>query len=122
MYATIFIPGLETQPSSQPTGQPTAIPLELNFEGPSIFSNKIIDVLLMIVSAVKYCLEEGHLCNILVIQNDDEEAIMVNIRHEDIFYFTRTAADKSCQTVQWLQSTSGEQLQNRFEAHFFDTE
>ena len=115
MYATLFIPGLEL------TGQPAAIPPELNFEGPNIFFSKIIDVLVMIIFAVKDYQEEDLLYNILVIQNDDEDAIMVNIRHEDIFYFIRTAADESCQTVQLIQSTSGEQLQNRFEVHFFDT-
>ena len=134
VYATIFIPGHETQPSSQPTGQPTAIPSQVKFDRPNLFSNKIIGVLVMItlvgffrfkpsvidIFAVKLYQEESHLYNILVFLNNDEQAIMVNIRHEDILYFRRTTVDENCQTVHWLQNSSSDPLETRFEVQFFD--
>ena len=62
----------------------------------------------------------GHLYDILVVINDDEEAIIENIAHKDIAFFRRTAIENPSHSLSWLMNATSDALEKRFEVQFFD--
>ena len=70
--------------------------------------------------AVKKGEKEGHLYDILMVLNEDEEAIIENIRHEDIVFFRRTNCENENQSYTWMMNATSDLLEKRFEVQFLD--
>lgn len=136
-FSTISSPGVKdaTQPSSSPSGQPTSVPsyqptLAVHGIVTSGFIGFICIILLIAflrfhplvtaLFAVKKEESEGHLYDILVVLNEDEEAIVENIRHEDIAFFRRTNVENETQSYTWMMNATSDILEKRFEVQFFD--
>ena len=124
-----------SQPSQRPSGMPTSVPTNQPTLAPhAIVTSGFIGFLCMILLiallrfhpivtaffAVKKGEKEGHLYDILMVLNEDEEAIIENIRHEDIVLFRRTNCDNDNQSYTWMMNATSEILEKRFEVQFFD--
>ena len=124
-----------SQPSQRPSGMPTSVPTNQPTLAPhAIVTSGFIGFLCMILLiallrfhpivtaffAVKKGEKEGHLYDILMVLNEDEEAIIENIRHEDIVLFRRTNCDNDNQSYTWMMNATSEILEKRFEVQFLD--
>ena len=132
-FATIFVPGPLTQPSSLPTGQPSSAPtghpqskiITANFIG-FITIVILISFFRLIPSIVdlfteRIVMKRGHMYDILVVLNNDEHAVLENIRHEDIAFYRRIETENDYQSTSWLMNVTSNILEIRFEVEFFDT-
>ena len=99
---SLFIPY-----QAEPTGQPSSQPTVLSTEPPPVHTHTItivficIIIIIIMIACLRCCIivvaccskpkvkEHSHLYDILVILNDDEEAIFENVRHEDIVFSRR---------------------------------
>lgn len=135
-FATIITPITTIyQPSNRPSGSPTMMPTNLptvamHSSLTSGFMGFISIILLIsllrfhpVVTAMlsaKKEPKEGHLYDILVVLNENEEAIIENIRHEDIAFFRRTYVESDDQSLVWMMNATADLLEKRFEVQFFD--
>ena len=136
-FSTIITPTLITdQPSHRPSGSPTMTPsihptVAMHTSVTSGFIGFICMILLIaflrfhpVITAMlskKKNQEVGNLYDILVVLSEDEEAIIENVRHEDIAFFRRTEAkDNDVQTLVWMMNATSDALEKRFEVQFFD--
>ena len=129
------------QPSSSPSGQPSTSPSHYTKIKPglvaiaptAVVSSSFIGILAIIIliailrfnSAMLALVmvkkeKKGHLYNILVVLNDDEEAILENIRHEDIAFFRSTELLDGRYTNEWIMNTTNDVFERRFEVQFYD--
>ena len=137
VFTTVFTPAMITQPSSSPSGQPSSSPtmmpqssLSSSVVGTSSFIGILTIILLIAVlrfnSAMSALLvqkkdePENHLYNILVVLNEDEEAILENIRHDDIIFFRETEIEDESTSNDWIMNATNEVLERRFEVQFYD--
>ena len=136
VFLTVFIAGPNNQPSSLPSGQPTSSPSKPpTIPKRKIFSMSVVGILtivtfigllrflpsMMDVFMAKKAYVRGHLYNILVVLNDEEMAVLENIRHEDIAFFRRiTETEKDSHMNDWTMNTSSEPMQKRQEVLFYD--
>ena len=124
-----------SQPSQRPSGMPTSVPTnQPTLASHGIVTSGFIGFLCMILLivllrfhpivtaffAAKKGEKEGHLYDILMVLNEDEEAIIENIRHEDIVLFRRTNCDNDNQSYTWMMNATSEILEKRFEVQFLD--
>ena len=118
-------------PSTTPTAAPTP------YSAPTratLFSSTFVGVITMIILVgflrlnptlatiimPKEKPRAGHLYDILIVISDEEEAIIENIKHEDIVFLRRIAKYDNDQTDAWMMNTSSEPLEARFEVQFYD--
>ena len=62
----------------------------------------------------------GHLYDILVVISEDEEAILENIRHQDIAFYRETSMESGAEPPEWVMNTTSDCLEKRFEVQFLD--
>lgn len=58
--------------------------------------------------------------DILVILNNEEEAILENISHDDIVFFRSTKSEDGCHAIGWSMNASPDALIRHFEVQFLD--
>eukprot|EP00596_Hydrurales_sp_CCMP1899_P003571 CAMPEP_0119051136 /NCGR_PEP_ID=MMETSP1177-20130426/72856_1 /TAXON_ID=2985 /ORGANISM="Ochromonas sp, Strain CCMP1899" /LENGTH=814 /DNA_ID=CAMNT_0007030245 /DNA_START=432 /DNA_END=2877 /DNA_ORIENTATION=- len=135
IFSTSFIAGTDTQPSSmpstQPSSEPTKIPTPME---PGLITSSFIGFICIVIligflrffpyfmslfiekerklSGIKY--------DVLVMINDEQEALLENINHEDIVFFRRTKIEAEDQTLAWMTNVTCIALEKRFEVKFFD--
>lgn len=123
-----------SSPSADPTAAPTAHSSTPRPTPATLFSSTFVGVITIVILVgflrlnptlatiimAKEKPRAGHLYDILVVISDEEEAIIENIRHEDIVFLRRIAKDDIDQTDSWMMNTSAEALEARFEVQFYD--
>ena len=125
-----------SQPSSTPSLLPTATPTFLLITpklAPQVSGSFIgLLAIILLIAVLRFHTsmlamimikkeeKEGHLYDILVVLNDDEEAVIENIRHKDIIFFRSTAILDGCPSEDWTMNTTGEVFERRFEVQFYD--
>ena len=98
-FASTVVPGTKL-PTGQPTSRPSSYVPPLPQRRRSFPTFACIIFIIIIIACLRCCLlciaisgkkteEKSHFYDILVILNDDEEAIFENIRHEDIAFTRR---------------------------------
>ena len=118
-----------------PTSIPTAGPTPHSTPTPAtLFSSTFVGIITMVllvgvlrlnptlatIILPKEKPKTGHLYDILIVVSDEEEAIIENIKHEDIVFLRRIAKCENDQTDAWMMNTSSEPLEARFEVQFYD--
>ena len=136
-YTTVINPGSQSTvyPSSQPTSSPSH---HTHKRQPKLvtsgFYGFLIIVLLIwflrfypafIAIFRKKEKKDSHLYDILVVVNDSEEAILENVKHQDIAFFRKMPnksdqIDKSPKSIRWSMNDSADLLERRLEVQFFD--
>ena len=130
-FTTIINSGGGTeQPSTQPSSAPSFAP---HIHRKKLITSGFIGFLTIvsliwflrfypsIVGAfVKKEKKIGHLYDILVVISEDEEAILENIRHQDIAFFRETCMDSGAEPPEWTMNTKSDCLEKRFEVQFLD--
>jgi len=127
---------VRTQPSSMPTDQPTSKPsVHITPIQPSLATTSFIGFLVIVVLIgllrfyaemmgvfmVKKPQSYGHRYDILVVLNDNQEAVLENIRHEDITFYRMTQTKElENPTKDWIMNSSNKVLETRIEVKFFD--
>ena len=123
--------------TSSPSAAPTAAPTPHSTPRPTpatLFSSTFVGVITIVILVgflrlnptlatiimTKEKPRAGHLYDILIIISDEEEAIIENIRHEDIVFLRRITKSDIDQTDSWMMNTSAEALEVRFEVQFYD--
>ena len=135
-FLVTFFAGPDTQPSAYPSSRPSGMPSQAPvMPKVVIVTDTMLGIMTMIViisilrfspAAVGMFIKKkvqkvGHLYDILVVLNDDEEAILENIQHEDIAYFRIMNDDVFEVTMAgWMMNVSPEPLGRRYEVGFFD--
>ena len=137
---TIIVAPPSSQPSSSPSGQPTSTPSTVPTSSNPIIRHTtkmttsfigLLSIILLIailrfnssmlaLIVAKKDEKKGHLYNILVVLNDNEEAILENIRHEDIAFFRPTEISHGHYINNWIMNTTNEVFERRFEVQFYD--
>jgi hypothetical protein len=133
VFTSVYTPGGSSQPSSQPSSPPTSNPTEPPVQrkkklATSGFVGFLTIVFLIwflrffpsMLGMMKKTEKVGHLYDILVVISDDEEAILENIRHEDITFFRRTNVEDPSQSLKWSMNSTSDVLEARFEVQFLD--
>ena len=98
-FASTVVPGTKL-PTGQPTSTPSSYVPPLPPRRRSFPTFALIIFIIIIIACLRCCLiclaisgkkteEKSHFYDILVILNDEEEAIFENIRHEDIAFTRR---------------------------------
>lgn len=57
----------------------------------------------------------GHLYDLLVVLDNQEDALIQNVKHEDIAFFRRTIIEGDKQTLEWMMNGTSDMLEKRFE-------
>ena len=133
VFTSVYTPGGTSQPSSQPSSRPSSQPSEPPVQrkkklATSGFVGFLTIVFLIwflrffptVLGMMKKHEKIGHLYDILVVISDDEEAILENIRHEDITFFRRTNVEDPSQSLKWTMNSTSDLLEARFEVQFLD--
>lgn len=117
---------LTIEPSSPPTQQPTLYHL-------STERNRLYGILAIIIftavlrllpAMIDCCVpkrnpKKGHLYDILVVLTNTEEAVLQNIRHEDIAYYRSVTSDSDENVpYEWTMNNKPAPLEKRVEVHF----
>ena len=100
-FASTVVPGTRL-PTGQPTSTPSSYVPPVPLRRRSFPTFALIIFIIIIIACLRCCLiclaicgkkteEKSHYYDILVILNDDEQAIFQNIRHEDIAFIRRFA-------------------------------
>lgn len=120
---------LTNDPTASPTQQPTPPTLKSTLSANRLYGILaiifIIALLRVVPSLIDCCTSQkvyvrGHLYDILVVLNDKEEAILENVRHEDIVYFREMTSDPDKFLSGWLMNNTSEPLMRRQEVQFWD--
>ena len=127
---TTIISGSTDQPSTQPSSAPSTQP---HIRRKKLITSGFIGFLTIVGLIwflrfypsivgifVKKEKKVGHLYDILVVISEDEEAILENIRHQDIAFFRATNKDESDELPEWTMNTNSDCLEKRFEVQFLD--
>lgn len=118
-----------SDPTMAPTQQPTPATLKINTTANRLYGILaiifIIALLRLVPSLIDCCTTQkavtrGHLYDILVVLSDKEEAVLQNVRHEDIVYFREMTSSPDKFLSGWLMNNSAEPLVKRQEAQFWD--
>lgn len=133
VFNTIYRPGGTSQPSSQPSSMPTSHPSEPPVQRKKkMVTSGFIGFLTIVfliwflrffptaLGMMRKYEKIGHLYDILVVISDDEEAILENIRHDDITFFRRTNVEDPSQSLKWTMNSTSDVLEARFEVQFLD--
>jgi hypothetical protein len=131
-FTTVFIRRYQRQPSSmpssQPSEQPTSSPTPVK---PQLITGSLIGFLSVIVligflriypAILNFWFmkkNNGYKYDILVMIENDE-AVIENIKHEDIVFFRRTWIEGVHHTLDWMINANADVLEKRFEVKFFD--
>jgi hypothetical protein len=127
----VALPVVATKdPTASPTLQPTpSTPPKLNTSTNRLYGILaiilIIAFLRLVPSLIDCCTSQkvyvrGHLYDILVVLSDKEEAILQNVRHEDIVYFREMTSNPDKFLSGWLMNNSSDPLIKRQEVQFWD--
>ena len=139
VLANTLAPNPTSQPTSRPSSQPTATPTSFQII-PKLAPTKIVSgsflgflTIILLIAVLRFNSsmlamittkkeeEDGHLYDILVVLNDDEEAIVENIKHKDIVFFRSTVLlDGGGPFEDWTMNITNEVLERRFEVQFYD--
>ena len=143
VFSTVLTPAVTSQPSSRPSGQPNSSPTSqpsMMPESPISIPSSVIGTgsfmgilsLIILIGVLRFNSsmsalllqkkdeKEIHLYNILVVLNDYEEAILENIRHDDIIFFRETEFIDESTSNDWIMNTTTDVLERRFEVQFYD--
>lgn len=135
VFNELFVAGPNTQPSSMPSAQPSMEPTKIPTPiKPGLVTSSFIGFvsivaligflrfypMFMSLFTMKKDKSSGHKYDILIMINDDHEAVLENICHEDIPFFRRTTIETEDQTFGWMMNASQMPLEKRFEVQFFD--
>ena len=107
-YRTMFLASQRypsTEPTSQPTNKQTPIPIQRRSLVSVVFICIIFFIIL--IACLRCCLilsvfclvkkvTKSHLYDIIVILNDNEEAIFENVLHEDVVFYRRYVKISFC--------------------------
>jgi hypothetical protein len=127
----VALPVVATKdPTASPTLQSTLpTPPKLNTSTNRLYGILaiilIIAFLRLVPSLIDCCTSpkeyvRGHLYDILVVLSDKEEAILQNVRHEDIVYFREMTSNPDKYLSGWLMNNSSDPLLKRQEVQFWD--
>lgn len=134
-FTSVYTPAPDNtqKPTDQPTSRPSSAPHSTRKHKlyTSGFNGFLLIVLLIwllrfVPSFIGVLRKKGkkdtHLYDILVVINDSEEAILKNIRHQDIAFFRRILdkSEKDPKHSRWTMNDTSELLEKRFEVQFFD--
>lgn len=120
---------LTNDPTASPTLQPTPPTPKSTTSANRLYGILaiilIIALLRVVPSLIDCCTSQkvyvrGHLYDILVVLNDKEEAILENVRHEDIVYFREMTSNPDKFLSGWLMNNCSEPLVRRQEVQFWD--
>jgi hypothetical protein len=128
---TVYIKnGGTEQPSTQPSSAPSAAP---HIRRKKLITSGFIGFLTIVgliwflrfyPSIVGLMVKKekkiGHLYDILVVISEDEEAILENIRHQDIAFYRETSMESGAEPPEWVMNTTSDCLEKRFEVQFLD--
>ena len=137
VFTTVFTPAATTQSFSSSPGQPNSTPTTVivasssfgGVIGISSFMGILSLIMLIGLLRFNYAMsvlpvqknkKEDHLYNILVVLNDFEEAVLENIRHDDIIFFRGTEINSEADSNDWVMNTTTDVLERRFEVQFYD--
>jgi hypothetical protein len=135
VFTTVTVPALTYDPSQMPTSQPTVIILSATTgagEHHFIYTNFIgIFSVIILVGVLRFHTiftilpirdrKLSHLYDILVVLNDEQEAIVEKIPHDDIFFFRSTEHSKGVTSNNfWMMNVAADPLERRFEVQFLD--
>jgi hypothetical protein len=131
-FKTVFIRRNKRQPSPQPTGQPSGQPTSSPTPvKPQLMTASVIGFLSVIIligflriypAILNFFFMKkinGYKYDILIMI-DNDEAVIENIKHEDIVFFRRTWIEGVHHTLDWMITTNIDVLEKRFEVKFFD--
>jgi hypothetical protein len=136
-FAVVPYSDFNWQPTGQPSSSPSHIPTEAPTIKPIIATGSFIGFLAIVVLIAiirfspslidvvypKLFEPKNHLYNILVVIDDNEEAVLQNIRHQDIVYYRRTVfvdREEGNQISDWTTNKASDLLEKRFEVQFID--
>jgi hypothetical protein len=135
VFNELFVAGPNTQPSSMPSAEPSIEPTKIPTPiKPELVTSSFIGFVSIVVLigflrfypmfmslfTKKKKKLSGHKYDVLVMINDDHEAVLENICHEDIAFFRRTTIETEDQTFGWMMNATQMPLEKRFEVQFFD--
>ena len=135
IFATVFVPGTSQLPTASPSGTaliPPAVPTDdaekrkfIEFKTVVLLAFMVLIGILRFgpslrdIYAVKKVPPSDHLYSILVVLNDEENAVLENIRHADIAFYRELNFDYQ-EHAGWMMNTTGEIFEKRQEVQFFD--
>jgi hypothetical protein len=121
-----------SQPSSMPSGQPTSVPTFAPIQ-PKLVTTSLIGflVIVVLIGILRFYADmignktvkekaHGHRYDVLVVLNDNQEAVLENINHDDITFYRKTKSELNKQTFDWIMNMSNEALETRHEVKFID--
>jgi hypothetical protein len=139
-YTTVYNPGSSN--TNYPTGQPSSSPTRPTHKRqPRMFTGGFIGFLIIVLLIWflrfypafiglfrKKEKKDSHLYDVLVVVNDYEEAILENVKHQDIAFFRKMPnktdivekIEKSPKSIRWSMNDTAELLEKRMEVQFFD--
>ena len=135
VFATVILSvneGLFSSPTIEPSSPPTQPPTPYYM---STERNRLYGILAIILftgmlrllpaiidcSVSKKSPKRGHLYDILVVLNNTQEAVLQNIRHEDIAYYRSvTSVIDETLVYEWTMNNMPAPLEKRVEVHFLD--
>lgn len=134
VFTVIYTPGGTNQPTSQPSSQPSSAPTSSHRHKLKLVTSGFIGFLVIVafiwflrfypaLLAIIMKKEEekpAHLYDILVVISEDEEAILENIKHQDIAFYRRTNVEDPSQSLRWTMNATSDVLEKRFEVQFLD--
>ena len=135
VFAMVFVSGSSVPPTASPTVTSLKSPIlpKAVVEKTKILEFKTVALLtfLVLISIFRFgpslmdmytkknAPVSDHLYSILVVLNDEENAVLENIRHADIAFYRELNYDQR-QHSGWMMNTSGEIFEKRQEVQFFD--
>jgi hypothetical protein len=139
-YTTVYNPGASS--TNYPTGQPSSSPTHPSHKRqPKMVTGGFMGFLIIVLLIWflrfypafiglfrKKEKKDSHLYDILVVVNDYEEAILENVKHQDIAFFRRMPnktdntekIEMSPKSTRWSMNDTAELLERRMEVQFFD--
>ena len=135
IFATVFVPGPSQLPTLSPSGtalKPPDVTTDdaekrkfIEFKTVVLLAFMVLIGILRFgpslrdIYAEKKVPQSDHLYSILVVLNDEENAVLENIRHADIAFYRELNFDYQ-EHAGWMMNTTGEIFERRQEVQFFD--
>lgn len=135
VFNSLFIAGTKTQPTSMPSDSPSRAPSKgPTVVKPEVMTSSVIGFVSIVVlifflrfypNLISRYFEKpkklsNHRYDVLVMIDNDHDAILENISHEDIAFFRRTEIKQRGDTLYWVINDTPIALEKRFEVKFFD--
>jgi hypothetical protein len=135
VYNSLFIAGTKTQPTSRPSDGPSKAPTNPpTHVKPEVMTTSVIGfvavvILIFFLRFFPYLMSLffekpkksiGHRYDVLVMIDNNHDAILENINHEDIAFFRRTEIKEKDQKIAWIINNTPIALEKRSEVKFFD--